>query len=220
VFTAKVLFVGRSIDALLSTHGSLDPTGGDSKVGDWAVGLVQERFWGVPNWTRLVLLTNYVYWDDEIYFVDGDRLDGVVTHFFPIVEGGIGCSRTKPIGYADVDLRLLRNPPAPGTTRVIGYVREPEKFRPWIARPMRPALRANAQIQVTGPAFSRTVTTDSTGIYELDDLAPGDYTLQLPKVDTQDPGVVDNGPPASLHIDSGAVVERNLEWFARFPKSR
>jgi hypothetical protein len=218
VFTAKVLFAGRSIEAMLSAHGAPQPTDGDRKVGDWAIGLVQERFWGMPNWTRLVLLTNYAYWDGETYFVDGRRVDGVVTQFFPIVWGGIGCSRTKPIGYADVDLRLLRNPPAPGTTHVIGYVREPEKFRPGLTRPTRPTLRANAQIQVTGPAFSRTLTTDSTGIYEVDDLTPGDYTLELAKPETQElDSFSGDASPASIRVGSGGAVEKNftLVWNGR-----
>jgi hypothetical protein len=217
VFTAKVLFAGRSINSLLRAEEGFRPSG-DGRVGDWAIGIVQERFWGMPNWTRLVLLTNYVYWDDETYFVDGRRAEGVVTRLFPIVEGGIGCSRTKPIEYAGVDLRLLRNPPAPGTSHVVGYVREPEKFRPGIARPIRPALRVNAQIQVTGPAFSRTVTTDSTGIYELDDLGAGDYTIELSKAETQEVGFFNgDGSRAKIHIDSGGVVEKNFDllWNGR-----
>jgi len=218
VFTAKVLFAGRSIEALQTSHGAPQPSDGDSKVGDWAIGLVQERFWGMPKWTRLVLLTNYVYWDGETYFVDGRRVEGVVTQFLPIVAGGVGCGRTKPIEYAGIDLRLLRNPPASGTSHVVGYVREPEKFRPGIARPIRPVLRANAQIQVTGPAFSRTVTTDSTGIYKLDDLASGDYTLELAKPETQEVGFFNgDGSPAKIRVVSGGVVEKNFDlvWNGR-----
>ena len=205
VFTAKVVFAGRSLDVLLRAHGDLKPSDGDSKVGDWAIGIVQESFWGMPHWTRLVLLTNYVYWDDETYFVDGRRDDGIVTRYFPIVEGGISCSRTKPVDYAGVDSRLLRNPPAPGTTHVMGHVRGSEKFRSGLARPLRPNFIANAQIQVAGPGYSRTVATDSTGIYELDDLAPGDYIVQVSKEDTQKVG------PATIHVGSGEVVERNFE---------
>ncbi|MBZ5633813.1 MAG: carboxypeptidase-like regulatory domain-containing protein [Acidobacteriia bacterium] len=210
VFTAKVLFAGRSIDALLRAHGDLQPSDGDGKVGDWAIGFVQERFWGMPHWTRLVLLTNFVYWEGETYFFDGRRVGGVVTQFLPIVEGGIGCSRTKPIQIASIDLRLLRNPPAPGTSHVMGYVRGPEKFRSGLERPIRPAFIANAQIEVTGPAYRKTVKTDSAGVYELDDLAPGEYTLQLSKAETQEVGVSGDGSPASIHIDSGGVVEMDL----------
>ena len=218
VFTARVVFAARSIDALGDVHNGLRPSGLDRKVGDWAIGIVQERFWGMPHWTRLVLLTNYVYWERETYFVDGRRAEGLLTQFLPIVEGGIGCSRTKPLQDAIVDLRLLRRPPPPGGTRVMGYVRGPESFTPGIVRPREPAFIAGAKIEVTGPAWASSITTDSAGVYELDGLAPGDYTLQLSTPDTQTVGSFANdGSPAGIHLDNGGVVERNFEllWDGR-----
>jgi hypothetical protein len=151
VFTARVVFAARSIDALGAVHSALHLSGRDRKVGDWAIGIVQERFWGMPHWTRLVLLTNYVYWEGETYFVDGRRAEGLLTQFLPIVEGGISCSRTKPMQDAIVDLRLLRRPPLPGATRVIGYVRGPEIFTPGIVRPRKPpsSQERHTRVRVT-----------------------------------------------------------------------
>ncbi len=218
VFTARVVFAARSMDSLGDGPNGLRPSGPDRRVGEWAIGIVQERFWGMPRWTRLVLLTNFVYWEGETYFVDGYRVEGLMTQFLPIVEGGISCSRTKPVQDAVVDLRLLRRPPPPGGTRVMGHVRGPEIFTPRLVRPRKPAFIAGATIEVTGPAWTRTITTDSAGVYELDGLAPGDYTLRLSTPDTQTVGSFDNdGSPAAIHLDNGGVVERNFEllWDGR-----
>jgi hypothetical protein len=218
VFTAKVVFAARSIDALVDEHNGLHPSGRDRKVGDWAIGIVQERFWGMPHWTRLVLLTNYIYWEGETYFVDGRRAEGLLIQFLPFVVGGIGCSRTKPVQDAIIDLRLLRRPPPPGGTRVLGYVRGPEIFTSGIVRPRKPAFIAGAKIEVTGPAWASPITTDSAGVYELDGLAPGDYTLQPSTPDTQAVWSFDNdGPPAKIHLDNDRVVERNFQllWDGR-----
>ena len=218
VFTARVLFAGRSIGAMMRPSSIFrgDPahTIHDRKAGDWALGIVNERFWGMPHWTRLVLLTNDIYWEDETYFVDGSRYRGLLTRLLPIVEGGINCSRTRPVQNAIVDLRLLRQPPPASGTRITGYVRGPEVFTSGLARPTKPAFLAGAQINVTGPACNRTVSTDSAGVYELDDLMPGDYTLQLSTPDTQAVGFFNSdGSPAAIHLDSGGVVERNFELF-------
>lgn len=100
----------------------------------------------------------------------------------------------------------------------MGHVRGPEIFTPGIVRPQKPAFIAGATIEVTGPAWASTITTDSEGVYELDGLAPGDYTLQLSTPDTQTVGSFDNdGSPAAIHLDSGGVVERNFQvlWDGR-----
>ena len=139
VFTARVIFVGRSIEALTRDRGILRdpqiPGSRDPRVGDWAVGVVQERFWGLPLWSRLVLLKNLIYWDDQTYFVDGSRDRGLLSRVLPIVDGRTNCSRTKPAQDALVDLRALREPPSATGTRLLGYVREPETFVGGLAPP-------------------------------------------------------------------------------------
>ena len=213
VFSARVFFVARSIEARREVNG-LSPSGADRDVGDWAVGVVEDAYWGMPRWTRLVLLTNNVYWTGETYFVDGRRADGLLTQFLPIVEGGVGCSRTRPVQLAEVDVRLLRRPPPAGSTRVTGVVRGPETFRPGLVRPRTPAFAAGTRIDITGSAWSGSITTDATGVYEVDGLPPGDYTLRLSTPATQTVGWgLDDGSPARIHLDQGGVVDRNFELF-------
>ena len=215
VFTARVVFAARSLNALTDEDDFLRPPGPDRAVGDWAIGIVEERFWGMPLWTHFVQLTNHVYWEGETYFVDGFRYEGFLTRFLPIVEGGAGgCTRTMPVQDAVVDLRLLRTPPPPGSARVMGYVRGPEIFTPGNVRPRKPAFVAGATLDVTGASWSGRITTDSGGLYQLDGLAPGDYTLRLLTPDTQTAGFFDNwGSPAVIHLDNGGVAERNFELF-------
>jgi hypothetical protein len=116
VFTARVIFVGRSIEALSNHRGIFRdphfPESRDPSVGDWAIGVVQERFWGLPSWSRLVLLKNFIYRKNETYFVDGSRDRGLLSRELPIVDGRTNCSRTKPVQDAIVDLRALREAPS------------------------------------------------------------------------------------------------------------
>jgi hypothetical protein len=213
VFTARVIFAGRSIEARRAVNG-LRSTGPDDDVGDWAIGLVEENFWGLPRWTRVVLLTNNVYWKGETYFVDGGRADGLLTQLLPIVEGGVGCSRTRPVQYAAVDLRVLRRPSPQGATRVTGVVRGPETFTPGLVRPRTPVFVSGARIDIVGSTWTRTIATDAAGVYELDGLPPGDYTLRLSAPETQAVGFFrDDGSPTRIHLDPGGLVLRNFELF-------
>jgi hypothetical protein len=217
VFTAKILFAGRSIRGIIRPQSILrgDPADSirDHGAGDWAIGMVEETFWGTPHWARFVLLTNNLYWEGETYFIDGRRDQGLLTQYLPVVGGGVSCSRTRPAQTAVVDLRLLRRPPA-GGTRIMGYVRGPGVFTSLRDRPAKAPFLAGIRIQVTGSAYTGTVVTDSTGVYELDDLAPGDYTLHLLTPDTQTVGFFEHeGSPAAIHLDPGGVVERNFDLF-------
>jgi hypothetical protein len=119
VFTARVIFVGRSAEALINDRGFFRdpqiPESRDPRVGDWGIGVVQEKFWGLPSWSRLVLLTNYMYRKNATYFVDGSRGRGLLARMLPIVEGRIGCSRTKLAQDAVVDLRALHDASGPAT---------------------------------------------------------------------------------------------------------
>jgi len=220
VFTARVVFAGRSIGALTRgwQSGFDQPTGAhDRRVGDWAIGVVQERFWGLPSWPRLVLLTNYIYWEAETYFIDGRRADGLLTRMLPIVDAGIGCSRTRPEAAAIVDLRALRQGPPTGT-RLIGFVQQPETFAGGFSRPRPPKLAADAKISVTGPTGTRTVMTDEAGVYQVDDLAPGDYTVQLQVPDNP---TADSFPhdasSVKVHLENQNPTERSfhLSWDGR-----
>jgi hypothetical protein len=211
--------VGRSLDDLINSRGVFrDPQFAelrDAPVGDWAVGVVQEEFWGLPFWTpRLVLLTNYIYWKNEDYFVDGSRGRGLLTRYLPIVGGGINCSRTKPAQDALVDLRALREASFNSGTHLLGYVREPQTFARGLARPTPSKFAPGVRISVTGPSGTEIVTTDQTGIYRVDDLPPGDYTLQLLIPDDKTAGFWRNdGSPATISIAGHGLVERNFDLF-------
>jgi hypothetical protein len=215
VFTARIVFVGRSIEALIGGSRSfLSSQRYDPRVGDWAIGVVHEKFWGLPFWTpRLVLLTNFIYWKGETYFVDGSRGHGLLSERLPIIEGGVSCSRTRPVSEAVVDLRLLHEPASTGT-RLIGYVREPQKFVGGLVPPVSLKPAAGAKINVAGPAGKRVITTDASGVYEVDDLPAGDYTLQLVVPENQIVGFFKNEEaPANVHLDDRGLVEHNFELF-------
>jgi len=214
VFTARIIFVGRSIEALLGGRRSfLSSKGYDPRVGDWAIGVVQEKFWGLPWTPRLVLLTNNIYWKGETYFVDGGRSRGLLRERLPIIEGGVSCSRTRPVSDAVVDLRLLHEPAATGT-RLIGYVREPEKFVSGLVPPVPLKPAVGAKINVAGPAGTRVITTDASGVYQVDDLPAGDYTVQLIVPENQIVGFFKNEEaPAKVHLDDRSLAEHNFELF-------
>jgi hypothetical protein len=218
VFTARVIFVGRSI-AALSHLGGIDFSSHSTRargrrVGDWAIGVVRERFWGLPSvGPRLVLLTNFIFWQDETYFIDGARAHGLLTRLLPIVEAG-PCTRTRPEHDAIVDLRVLRRPPSARGTHLIGFVRQPEAFVGGLAPPTPPNPSVGAKIRVTGPTGTRIATTDQSGVYQLDDLPPGDYTLQLLVPDNQLVGFFEGQEsPAKVHLNSQALVEQNFHVF-------
>jgi hypothetical protein len=217
VFTARAIFVGRSINALVNRGGvflTFPPRVRDRRVGDWAIGVVQERFWGLPSWSRLVLLTNYIYWQGETYFMDGSRAHGLLAHMLPIVEGGISCSRTRPEQNAIVDLTVLRKPPPTNGGRIVGFVRKPEVFVGGLVPPAPPHPYTNARITVTGPTGTTTVTTDQRGVYELDDVPPGHYTLQLLAPDNQLVGLFgDENVPDEVHVKAGEVREASFSLF-------
>ena len=169
-------------------------------VGDWGIGLVQERFWAPAGWwlPRIVVLTNNVFQEGQSYFIDGRPSYLLLPHFLNIVEANL-CTRTRPVENAVIDLRLLREanaPPLANQTRIIGTVQSRKrpseiKTRPakmldmsavleWAIHPTAKYTPvAGARIRVTGSAGAMIVTTDAKGIYEVSDLVPEDYTLSL-----------------------------------------
>jgi hypothetical protein len=220
-FIVRVISVGLSPRAWFYTRfgqGAIR----EHRVGEWAIGIVQERFWGVPSsWPHLVMLTDNVYWPGETYFIDGERESTLVSHFIPVVSAQYACSRTKPIRMAALDLRILRHPPSKGAT-IIGYVRQAEPYHGILARPWTPSYLSGAQVEVSGPGRKTTLTTDASGIYQLGDLAAGDYTVQLLVPDGETvarvPVVGDFGKTEesirNLHLDRDGIVQTNfdLEW--------
>lgn len=175
VFTARLILVGRTSETIF-------PAG---MVGDWDVGVVQDRFWGVHSWLHLVLLTNHIFWKHQTYFIDGRRADGALTRFLPIVRAGRCGARSRPLIDAALELRVLHEKLPVGGARIIGYVRKPEPFTQGLTPPVPHRPFAGAKITVTGPSGKTVAVADRDGIYEIDGLAPDDYTLALELPDTQ-----------------------------------
>jgi hypothetical protein len=223
-FTARAICVGMSPrNWLLSRSGPQAIH--EHRVGEWAIGVVQDRFWGVPSyWPHLVMLTDNVYWQGETYFVDGDRGGTLLSYFVPVVSAQYPCSRTRPIQRATLDLRILRRPPSTGAT-IIGYVRQPEPFHGILERPSAPSYLSDAQIEVSGPDGKTTLTADASGIYRIDGLPAGDYSLQLlvPNGETVDPVPVTGNYGKTetsiriLHLNGDELVERTfkLDWASK-----
>jgi hypothetical protein len=202
VFAARLVRTGHKVHAI-----------GDSKkwTSDWAVGIVQEKFWGLPSsWPRVVLLTNGIFWEGETYFIDGHRAHGFPARFLPIIEAG-PCSRTRPVEDAIVDLRILREKSTSTGSRVVGFVQQGEPFRPWPSPPVPHTPLAGVRIDLAGSAGTTEVAvTDQRGIYEIDGLTPDDYTLTLELPDTQ--SVVEDAGPAKERqkISRQALVDGRL----------
>jgi hypothetical protein len=156
-------------------------------AGEWAVGEVEERFWGLGAWTpRFVLLTDNIFWEGETYFIDGTGAGGLLTEFLPIVETGI-CTRTRPLVYSTLDLHVLRESRDSSGGRIIGKVtdwRTGGHFAgltpPTVETPL-----AGARIRLRGSTGTTILTTDQEGVYESDSLPPDDYALSIDLPDTQ-----------------------------------
>ena len=192
VFTARAIRVGHV--AKISGRWA----------GNWAVGLVQERFWGLPWWSpRLVFLTTHAFAEGDIYLIDGTRDQRLLNRFLPIVEAG-PCTRTGPVGDRTVEQRLLRESPSPNEFRIVGRVVHPTQLRmetqPGVNERMsfaeieavqerRRYLGVNyrrpetplpgAKIRVTGSFGSMIVTADRDGVFEVAGLPPNECKLEL-----------------------------------------
>jgi len=183
-------------------------------VGDWAVGVIGERFWGVPPWApRLVLLTSGIFWKGETYLVDGRRAWGLLTRFLPVVYVGV-CTRTRPVADAPVDLRVLRHPPSLSSAHLIGYVERPKPFVDELTPPTRPTPLAFARLTLSGPDGTRSITTDESGVYQVDGLPAGDYTLQLHLPDNQVVGFFrSEKSTVKLHLNRGDLAQYDCALF-------
>jgi hypothetical protein len=175
--------------------------------GAWAIGVVDESFWGLPPWApHFVLIINDTFWENTTVLVSGGREKGILTRFLPIVS-------TRGCGYfsyrmldAQIYLRLLRKPPASALNRITGYVLSrksidstpqrsqqnttliPHDWVPWAKEVYEERFRGNsdkytplpgAVVKVTGSSGSWDFVTDRDGIYLTSDLPAGGYTVQI-----------------------------------------
>ncbi len=198
VFTARVLRVG---------HG--EKVAG-RWVGNWALARVNDEYWGLPWWMpRFVLLNHGIFWEREIYFVDGERDRGYINRFLPLMT--VRCSRTRPVRDALVELRVLREQEHGG--RIVGVVRKPESSRSILEPPSEPKLLAGAVIRLAGPYGRKTAITDESGIYEFNDLAPGDYSIDLDVPKRQVAVFRGRENPAKIHLDPNQLANHDFDLF-------
>jgi hypothetical protein len=182
VFTVRLVFVKHTVKV------------SGRWPGNSAIGLVQERFWGLPRWNpHLILLTNGIFWEGETYFVTGSRHDGVLTRFLPIAgTRGCGSDYAVPAKDAEIQLRLLRKPPPAHEFRIAGYVRIERPLDEWksparsatvyewsLSSFQRYGALAGARVGVTGPSGTLILKTDKDGIYETGSVPADDYTIRL-----------------------------------------
>jgi hypothetical protein len=184
VFTARLIRVGH----VKKVSGKW--------AGDWAIGLVQEPFWGLPPWEpHLVLITDGIFWEGETYFISGVRADGLLTRILPIVDTARCLGQACPVADAAIYLHLLHRQSSESEVNVIGYVQSPKRHLAservpekegdpndvyhLVLNRARYTPLGGARIKVVGPSGSTIVTADQDGIYEISGLPPDDYTLTL-----------------------------------------
>jgi hypothetical protein len=66
---------------------------------------------------------------------------------------------------------------------------------------------------MNGPMGVRTFTTDASGMYELNDLPPGDYVLQLLIQNGQVSGEFSQEAQEKIHLTSGELVEKDFDEY-------
>jgi len=163
VFTAHVV---QPIGRMYNWNGE--------RLSDMVLAIVHERYWGLPwYWPKVVILDGKYPCDlamaiGEDYLVSG----------FPERYGVLkvnGCSRTRPLKSAQLDLHTLDGShcAAPGGT-VIGYARKGnDEFRGDHPTAANVSLSVRDQ---NGKTY--TAQSDGDGIFELRHLAPGVYAVQ------------------------------------------
>jgi hypothetical protein len=104
------------------------------------------------------------------FFVEGNRSQGASTRFLPIIER-VECDRSRHLDDAMVELRTLRDGRPQTGVRIIGRV-----YSSWRDQP-RPL--PGIEVQIKGPAGSMLAVTDSQGVYDVNDLPSGQYTVEL-----------------------------------------
>jgi hypothetical protein len=137
----------------------------------FAIAHIREHFWGLPWWSRrFVLLWRPPQFKGEIYFYDGGRPLGLLTHFLPIVCYNY-CGRTSLVSDAEIDLRVLKDGPSQTTGRIFGHF-----FRPTDGPRQG---EAGVKVMITGPERTIVTATDTRGLYDAPDLAPGEYSIHI-----------------------------------------
>lgn len=135
-------------------------------VGEFRFGIVEEQFWGLPRWDKKIILIALPLQQGETYFIDGTRMQGLLTQFLPVVEV-ISCNRTNLLKYATVDLRALHDGPPRSGVRIIGEVKHGRQGEQAVG----------VKVLISGPHGITATKTDKEGIYDVTGLPAGPYTI-------------------------------------------
>jgi hypothetical protein len=168
-------------------------------IGEWAIGIVEEPFWGIAPFLHPVLLTGAYFFEGDTYLIDGAREEGLLTQFLPIVRASLR-SRTAPVAGENalqfgatglLELRLLRHRPPHTGVHLLGILwrpafketnhvsTQPLSSHRVIELPPPRQPFAGARIAVNGPAGTVIVTADREGVFEVAGLPADNYTVQV-----------------------------------------
>ena len=141
----------------------------------WSIARVEQRF-SSPRLPNIVILRGFFEPGDKSvsYFIEGNRSQGALFRFLPIMEP-VPCGRTQPAKDAEVAFRILHDGPPKTGVRLIGRVYE-EKSK-------RPVPRVG--ISIEGPPGTIFSVTDMQGVYDLNGLPAGRYTVGMRVQDAQ-----------------------------------
>jgi len=143
----------------------------------WSIATIEDPFSAV-QWRRgnIVILRGFFRSGDksQLYFVEGRRSPAALTHFLPVILP-VECGRTGPRDSEAVAIRLLHDGPPKSGARLIGRVLK-GKYTPTSVS--KTPLHGNI-IAIEGSAGSIVSATDSEGIYSVDGLLPGRYTIHI-----------------------------------------
>jgi hypothetical protein len=186
VFTARLI---------RSAHTARTPR---QWVGEWAIGIIEEPFWGIAPFPHPVLVTGSYFFEGDTCLIDGSRDGGMLTRFLPIVHTS-PCSRTAPVAgesarqfgpRGKIELRVLRQTSLHTGFHLLGVVWNASKKADPISTQFPSGHRtlelgpptqplAGARIAVKGSAGTVIVTTDREGIFDVAGLPADNYTLQV-----------------------------------------
>ena len=159
-FTARVLFVGPKTFQRKSL---------------WSIARVDQRF-SSPLLPNIVILRGFFEPSDRSasYLIEGHRSDGALLRFLPIIEP-VPCGRTQPANDAAVALRILHEGPPKTGVRLVGRVYEEKSKKPV----------PGVGISIEGPPGTIISVTDMQGVYEVNGLSAGRYTVGMKIQDAQ-----------------------------------
>lgn len=185
-FVAKIMFVG-----LPYRHAN------GKTWSTWAVASVQKEFWGLPWWNKkIVVLTFKIFTNGQTLFIDGSRSGGLLTLGIPVVE--LKLCGSKPVSDAAVELRVLRDGPPKNGVRIIGHT--VSEYPDFHSEPL-----PGATVLITGPDGTVETTSYQQGIYDVQGLPPGSYTVRAGTPDETNHAYPSCDTKDGAHLIAGEV---------------